>query len=363
MDVLTRDQPQKPLFAIHAHVFQIDPDTKKSWLPSCKQAVAVSFFYDSSKFIYKIISVDNSKILINSTITSAMTFTKTSQKFGQWSDAKNNTVYGLGFGSETDLKKFADKFKEMKTNVRCGTPPSVPKNPTNLMKVNNNNHTDPSPATSMKSMSSNSTSSYDDETQSPGSHRSSSSSSENQIKYENDRLKKALAQSSANAKKWESEFQTLKNNNARLTAALQESAINVEKWKEQLNNYKEDNQRLRKKLSNSTASSASVATDISDLEERVTDLQQKLKRKDEELKKVTLHSTEELHLLREKNSQLNKKLKHHEERLNDDTNNNRDEVRSYETKLKQVSDTNSEVDAKLRELFSLQQKMKNLMNS
>ena len=54
--------------------------------------------------------------------------------------------------------------------------------------------------------------------------------------------------SSANAKKWESEFQTLKNNNARLTAALQESAINVEKWKEQLNNYKEDNQRLRKKV-------------------------------------------------------------------------------------------------------------------
>ena len=54
--------------------------------------------------------------------------------------------------------------------------------------------------------------------------------------------------SSANAKKWESEFQTLKNNNARLTAALQESAINVEKWKEQLNNYKEENARLRKKV-------------------------------------------------------------------------------------------------------------------
>ena len=54
--------------------------------------------------------------------------------------------------------------------------------------------------------------------------------------------------SSANAKKWETEFQTLKNNNARLTAALQESAVNVEKWKEQLNNYKEDNQRLRKKV-------------------------------------------------------------------------------------------------------------------
>ena len=54
--------------------------------------------------------------------------------------------------------------------------------------------------------------------------------------------------SSANAKKWEAELQTLKNNNAKLTAALQESTVNVEKWKEQLNNYKEENQRLKKKV-------------------------------------------------------------------------------------------------------------------
>lgn len=45
------------------------------------------------------------QILVNSTITSGMTFTKTSQKFGQWSDAKVNTIYGLGFASESDLKK------------------------------------------------------------------------------------------------------------------------------------------------------------------------------------------------------------------------------------------------------------------
>ena len=34
-----------------------------------------------------------------------MTFTKTSQKFGQWSDVRANTVYGLGFGSELELNK------------------------------------------------------------------------------------------------------------------------------------------------------------------------------------------------------------------------------------------------------------------
>ena len=41
--------------------------------------------------------------LINSTITANMNFTKTSPKFGQWSDHRANTVYGLGFSSEGDL--------------------------------------------------------------------------------------------------------------------------------------------------------------------------------------------------------------------------------------------------------------------
>ena len=38
-----------------------------------------------------------------------MTFTKTSQKFGQWSDVRANTVYGLGFGSENELNKVSNK--------------------------------------------------------------------------------------------------------------------------------------------------------------------------------------------------------------------------------------------------------------
>ena len=41
--------------------------------------------------------------LINSSITANMTFTKTSPKFGQWSDHRANTVYGLGFAAENDL--------------------------------------------------------------------------------------------------------------------------------------------------------------------------------------------------------------------------------------------------------------------
>ena len=43
--------------------------------------------------------------LINSTVTANMNFTKTSPKFGQWSDHRANTVFGLGFSSEKDLQQ------------------------------------------------------------------------------------------------------------------------------------------------------------------------------------------------------------------------------------------------------------------
>jgi len=47
-----------------------------------------------------------------------MTFTKTSQKFGQWIDFKLNFVYGLGFPNDAELNKFVEKFKEIKDLTR-----------------------------------------------------------------------------------------------------------------------------------------------------------------------------------------------------------------------------------------------------
>ena len=105
---------EQPIFTCKAHVFHIDPKTKRSWISASNSAVPVSFFYDSSRALYRIISVEGTKAVINSTITPNMTFTKTSQKFGQWSDVRANTVYGLGFGSEGELNKFIEKFAEVK---------------------------------------------------------------------------------------------------------------------------------------------------------------------------------------------------------------------------------------------------------
>ncbi|XP_010120535.1 PREDICTED: homer protein homolog 1-like [Chlamydotis macqueenii] len=112
------DLREQPIFSTRAHVFQIDPNTKKNWVPTSKHAVTVSYFYDSTRNVYRIISLDGSKAIINSTITPNMTFTKTSQKFGQWADSRANTVYGLGFSSEHHLSKFAEKFQEFKEAAR-----------------------------------------------------------------------------------------------------------------------------------------------------------------------------------------------------------------------------------------------------
>lgn len=45
-----------------------------------------------------------------------MTFTKTSQKFGQWSDVRANTIYGLGFSSEVELGKVCEMYFNLMYN-------------------------------------------------------------------------------------------------------------------------------------------------------------------------------------------------------------------------------------------------------
>ncbi|CAG0881801.1 unnamed protein product [Cyprideis torosa] len=217
---------QQSIFSTKAHVFHIDPKTKRSWIPASSAAVPVSFYYDMKTF------KKGSKMVVNSTVTTQMTFTKTSQKFGQWSDARANEVYGLGFSNEAELNK--ESPKKMDRNL----------------------------------------------------------STAEQLKYENDRLKVALAQSSANAKKWEVELQTLKSNNARLTNALQESTANVEEWKRQLHSYKEENSKLKSRLIDVEASKGNadaaleIRKEIATLRARNEALEVDLRNKEEEIRRL-----------------------------------------------------------------------------
>ncbi|XP_048419106.1 homer protein homolog 2 isoform X1 [Stegostoma tigrinum] len=227
---------EQPIFTSRAHVFQIDPATKKNWVPAGKQALAVSYFYDGTRNSYRIISVDGAKVIINSTVTPNMTFTKTSQKFGQWADSRANTVFGLGFSSEQQLTKFAEKFQEVKEAAKLARDRSQEKTETSSNHSRESSHETPS---SPQASSVNGT---DDEkaTRPPP--------IESLLKNDNDRIKLVSTQGPAAAKKWEQELQTLGENNARLSIALQESTNNVEHWKKQLLACKEEGEKLRQKM-------------------------------------------------------------------------------------------------------------------
>ena len=241
-----------------------------------------------------------------------MTFTKTSQKFGQWSDVRANTVYGLGFGSEGELNKFIEKFAEVKeATVRAGASgkpsnggatPTASANASPVTGRCSDKHNDNIPehfppnqndavnSNLLKNQLSLGSDSPKKNQDLKGPAPNPPLSGEAQLKYENDRLKLALAQSSANAKKWEIELATLKNNNARLTSALQESTSNVEEWKRQLHSYKEENARLKISLMEAEAGRGNCDFDaVSELREmrsHFEDLEQQLDEKSEEIKRL-----------------------------------------------------------------------------
>ncbi|KAG7473936.1 hypothetical protein MATL_G00101150 [Megalops atlanticus] len=227
---------EQPIFTTRAHVFQIDPTTKKNWVPASKQAVTVSYFYDSTRNSYRIISVDGSKVIINSTIMPNMTFTKTSQKFGQWADSRASTVFGLGFASEQQLSRFAEKFQEIKEAAKVARDKSQEKMETS------SSHSQESGRETPSSTLPSSINGTDDE---KISHVGPADSS---LKSENEWLKTVVEQSNTNVKKWETELQTLRESNARLEDALAESNTSVETWKKQLTTSKEENAQLKDKI-------------------------------------------------------------------------------------------------------------------
>lgn len=293
---------EQPIYSTKAHVFQIDPKTRRNWIPACPQPINVSYYFDSNRDTYRIISVDGSKAVINSTITPNMSFTKTSQKFGQWSDPKANTIYGLGFQSEAEIVKFMEKFSEVREltlkiqersesiNANDNHSSTTTSTPSSVVMENSDSVRHQSPVYSLKNNHhvENDGDSSSNHSSSPASVRTNSPSNQNtitysQLKFENERLKQALAVSSANAKKWEVELQTLKANNSKLSGALQESSNNVDDWKQQLASYKDECELLKRKVSQLESESAS-SSETSRLQRQVTDMTDRLHLQDRELK-------------------------------------------------------------------------------
>uniref|UniRef100_A0A673GVM1 Homer protein homolog 3-like n=1 Tax=Sinocyclocheilus rhinocerous TaxID=307959 RepID=A0A673GVM1_9TELE len=257
---------EQPIFSTRAHVFQIDPATKRNWIPASKHAVTVSFFYDANKHAYRIISVGGTKAIINSTISHNMTFTKTSQKFGQWADSRANTVYGLGFATEQQLHQFAERFKEVREAARLAREKSQDK-----MELSNAALSIAAPQ-SPPVMCVNG----------PEDKLFRSQSADITLSSEKERIKKMLSEGSICEMNLESELFTLQDSNAKLVAALHEANANVEQWKKQLVAYQEETERLRDQVADLEAHGGQGPSDMlkDELTQSLEELENLLKAKD-----------------------------------------------------------------------------------
>lgn len=116
------------LYSTKAHVFQVDPETNKSWLQKGDSAIPVSLVAkiqnhgshnDSSsiKRELKIIATDDTnRTVLDAIILPKTVFSKRSPKFGQWTDPAGE-VYGLGFDTDIELAAFIDTFHQLQRDI------------------------------------------------------------------------------------------------------------------------------------------------------------------------------------------------------------------------------------------------------
>uniref|UniRef100_A0A0A9Z533 WH1 domain-containing protein n=1 Tax=Lygus hesperus TaxID=30085 RepID=A0A0A9Z533_LYGHE len=344
---------EQPIFTCRAHVFHIDPKTKRSWIPASTSAVNVSFFYDCSRSLYRIISVEGSKFIekfqevkeatratnnkapngnaSTTPVTSANASPITSRASGgALSDAGPLLDPPSMQPSCTSPAPASSAADDVSSHLRGGSsaaPSESPKHePFGQMKL-------------------------DAKSPAPG----PTSTSEQQLRHDNERLKIALASSSANAKKWEVELSTLKNNNLRLTSALQESTANVDEWKRQLHSYKEENQRLKSKYieleaaKGGTEAAVELRKELATLRLRVETLEVELKSKDDELKRAMNSkqpSEERCKALQQENAELQASISLAQAQL--------DTAMAAQESQKRVMDTlNSQLLLRIQELAAI----------
>ncbi|KAF6094194.1 homer scaffold protein 3 [Phyllostomus discolor] len=267
---------EQPIFSTRAHVFQIDPATKRNWIPAGKHALTVSYFYDATRNVYRIISIGGAKVLaiINSTVTPNMTFTKTSQKFGQWADSRANTVYGLGFASEQHLTQFAEKFQEVKEAARLAREKSQDGGELTSPALGLSTHqVPPTPLVSANGPPSDEKLFRSQSAEAPG-------------PAERERLKKMLSEGSVGEVQWEAEFFALQDSNNKLAGALREANAAAAQWRQQLEAQRAEAERLRQRVAELETQAAAEPTPVSEKEgpsQALEQLESLVQTKDQEI--------------------------------------------------------------------------------
>ncbi|XP_075258551.1 uncharacterized protein LOC142350574 isoform X2 [Convolutriloba macropyga] len=312
----------QPVYTIKAHVFFIEPNgSKKEWTPAAQGAVPVNIYYDTPRQSYRIISIVDSKAIVNSALSSEYTFIKTSHKFGQWLDSSSGILYGLGFANEAELTNFSKKFNQFKDDA---TPPPPVTTSNRYNEEEDPVIMDQKPYDSLYSANI-PTKDYDT---SPviGSRNKSRGRDNNRLndsddfnrnvdesdrlKLELDKSKNQLTQINRENRKKEDEIGTLKKNNQKLTNALKESAANVEEWKKLLHKYREESLEAKNKIADMEAAQKEKEEQmrLAALEdERMQNLLKELQDKDREitiLNKELLTAQNEANRLQIENNRL-----------------------------------------------------------
>ncbi|XP_032902900.1 homer protein homolog 3 isoform X2 [Amblyraja radiata] len=305
---------EQPIFSARAHVFQIDPTTKRNWIPASKHAVTVSFFYDSTRNVYRIISVGGTK--------------------------------------------FAERFQEVKEAARLAREKSQDK--TELTN----------PALEIAAPQELSIDLHSPPLQLGSANGSGvpklyhSESCDGEMMLDSARLRALFSQGSICEPQWELELLSLQESNGKLVQALHESNITVEQWKKQLAAYKEEAEKLRDRvieLESQGVEDVTVVSQNTDLNQSVEELETLLKEKEEEIQLLRsqksdvneLESDREEALLRlqeveGRNVELEQQLQDVEQTLVDCVN-DRERVQHDARKLLDI------LDVKLYELNDLRQ--------
>ncbi|XP_062869498.1 homer protein homolog 3-like [Trichomycterus rosablanca] len=356
---------EQPLFSAKAHVFQIDPATKRNWIPASKHGLTVSFYYDASRSVYRIISVGSTKAVINSTVTPNMTFTKTSQKFGQWADSRANTVYGLGFSTEQQLQQFAEQFKEVKEAARLVREKSQEKfelispdlNIAAPQALSEDCHSPPSPL---------SINGPEEDKQFHSRSADMESISEKQ------HVMKMHLKGSVCEENMETELNTLRESNAQLVAALHEANSSIEQWKKQLTEYQQETDRLREQvaeLEEQSGYSASSENSKEELCQSVKEMEALIMVKDKditqlhcgqsdfgELQKEREEIIRRMHELEERNNELEQQVQKAEQNLAFSM----DAQQQAESEVRKVIEV---LDVKILDLNNLRQSLAKLVDN
>ncbi|XP_066206565.1 homer protein homolog 3 isoform X3 [Saccopteryx leptura] len=179
-----------------------------------------------------------------------MTFTKTSQKFGQWADSRANTVYGLGFASEQHLTQFAEKFQEVKEAARLAKEKSQDGGELTSPALGLSTHqVPPNPLVSANGPPSDEKLFRSQSAEAPG-------------PAERERLKKMLSEGSVGEVQWEAEFFALQDSNNKLASALREANAAAAQWRQQLEAQRAEAERLRQRVAELEAQAATEATQV-----------------------------------------------------------------------------------------------------